>query len=79
MFNLSSALATQIAGRYGIVTTDELIADGIALSTIRRAVTAKLLIRIHNGVYRLATGADSFEARCVAASVVDSKIGRAHV
>lgn len=72
MFNLSSALATRIADRYGIVTTDELIADGLALSTIRRAVTAKLLLRVHNGVYRLATAADSFESRCVAASLADS-------
>jgi hypothetical protein len=71
MFNISPALAIRIAGRYGIVTTDELIADGLALSTIRRAVSAKLLVRLHNGVYRLATSAESFEAHCVAASLAD--------
>ena len=65
MFNLSSALVSRIADRHGVVTTDELIADGIGLSTIRRAVSARVLVRIHNGVYRFAISAESFEARCV--------------
>ncbi len=71
MFNISPALATRIAGSHGVVTSDELVADGVALSAIRRAVAARLLIRIHNGVYRLATSPDSFHARCAATSLAD--------
>ena len=71
MFKLSPALVSRIANRHGIVTKDELIADGIGLSTIRRAVSARLLLRMHNGVYRFAITAESFEARCVAASLAD--------
>lgn len=71
MFNISPGLATRIAGRHGVVTSGELIEDGVGLSAIRRVVSAKLLIRMHNGVYRLATSPDSFHARCVAASLAD--------
>lgn len=71
MFKLSPTLVSRIAGRHGVVTTDELIADGVALSAIRRAVSARMLTRIHNGVYRFAVNAESFEARCVAASLAD--------
>jgi hypothetical protein len=71
MFKLSSELAICIAVRHGIVTAEALIVDGVTLSSIRSAVAAKLLLRAHNGVYRLATSPDSFEARCVAASLAD--------
>ncbi len=72
MFNISTQLATRIASRHGIVTADELIADGVPLSAIRRAVASRLVVRIHQGVYRVATSLDTFEARCVAASLADS-------
>ncbi len=71
MFTLSHPLAVRIAQRHGIVTTDELLDDGVALSSIRGAVRAKLVVRVHNGVYRLATNVESVEGRCVAASLAD--------
>lgn len=67
MPQFSPALAAAIAGTHGIVTLDQMVADGTSVNQVRRLVTAGVLIRCHDGVYRVATSADTFESRCAAA------------
>lgn len=71
---VSPQLAVRIAGRHGIVTIDELIADGCSLNVLRRLVREELVVRVHDGVYRLTTAPDTFEARCVAACAADEQV-----
>lgn len=71
MARLSRSLSERISQRYGVVTSDELIRDGLSRDSVRERVRAGALIRIHEGVYRLATAPDVFEARCVAACLAD--------
>lgn len=74
MHDISATLAAAIAGRHGIVTKSELLTDGLTEHVIRRLVTAGLLIRCHQGVYRVATAPDTFLARCAAASAADRSV-----
>ncbi len=71
MPRLSPALMATIATRHGVVTTAELLADGVAHGAIRNLVRGRTLCAIHSGVYRLATSLDTFESRCVAACLAD--------
>lgn len=73
MLHLSTELATVVARRYGIVTLDELVADGNSRDVIRRHATSRSLIRCHRGVYRIATSLDTFESQCVAACLADQE------
>ncbi len=68
---ISSLLAEFVARRHGIVTSDELIADGFAHRAITHHVATGALTRVHNGVYRVATSPDTFESRCAAACLAD--------
>ena len=70
----SPRLSRLIAGRHGVVTKSELIADGFTEHTIRRQVTAGTLVRMHSGVYRPATTPESFETRCAAACLADPAV-----
>lgn len=74
MAQLSTALAQVVAQRHGIVTTEQLLTDGFTTSSIRRLVEAGAIVRCHRGVYRMATSADTFEARCTAVSAADPSI-----
>jgi len=67
MRHLSTRLAADVADRHGIVTADQLAADGLSEHMVRRLVTAGVLVRCHRGVFRLATAPATFEARCAAA------------
>ncbi len=71
---ISPDLSAVVAKRYGVVTTEQLIADGWRRDDLRRVVSAGGLIRVHDGVYRVATSPDTFEARCVAASAADPAV-----
>ena len=73
MPQLSATLARVVTTRYGVVTTEQLLVDGFTQHSIRRMVTQEVLIRVHKGVYRHAVATDSFEARCVAACLADSR------
>lgn len=68
---LSSELSALVASQHGVVAAEQLIDDGLRRSTIRRLVTAGALVRVHHGVYRVATSPDGFESRCVAACLAD--------
>jgi hypothetical protein len=74
MVQLSRPLAAQIARRHGIVSRIALLDDGYSRREIDRSVERGVLIRIHNGVYRLATSPDSFESRCAAACAADPEV-----
>jgi hypothetical protein len=71
---ISTDLARRVAGRHGIVTTAELVADGFSHRAISYHVEHGALVRVHQGVYRLATSADTFEARCAAACAADPDV-----
>lgn len=71
MATKSQALATKIATRHGIVTRDELLADGHSRSSIRWQLDHGALVHVHKGVFRLTTSPDTFEARCAAVCLAD--------
>lgn len=70
----SSSLAALIAERHGIVTVDQLVADGTTLNTVKRLTRDGMLIRLHHGVLRVATSPDTFESRCAAACAADDEL-----
>jgi hypothetical protein len=67
MAHLSRSLAMHVATRHGIVTHDQLLADGLTVASIRNQRESGLLESLHKGVYRLTTHPDTFESRCLAA------------
>lgn len=71
MATISRTLAELVARRHGIVTHDELLADGHTRHAVRRLVEGGVLVTEHKRVYRLATSPDTFEARCAAACAAD--------
>ena len=71
MVQLSHTLVSHIVERHGVVTRSELLADGFSRREIDRASERGAITRVHNGVYRISTSPDTFEARCVAACAAD--------
>ena len=67
MATISPSLARNVAQRHGIVTHDELTADGFTSNSLRWQLDQGVLVPVHRGVYRLATSPETFESRCVAA------------
>lgn len=74
MLPISAELASEIATRHGVVTESQLVADGVSVNQIRRAVRRGSVIRSHRGVLRLATAPATFEARCAAACMADDAL-----
>ncbi len=74
MIPVSRPLTARIAARHGVVTRHELLADGASAREIERSVERGTFIRVHNGVYRIATSPDTFEARCAAACLADPEV-----
>jgi very-short-patch-repair endonuclease len=70
----SSDLATRVAAQHGIVTSEQMLLDGLGTSLIRRLVTERALLACHEGVYRMATSPDTFESRCVASCAADPSV-----
>ena len=71
MPNLSPDLSALVASRHGIVTTRQMLEDGLSSNVIKRFLSAGALIWCHQGVYRVATSPDTFEARCAAVSAAE--------
>lgn len=71
---LPPQLSATIAAHHGIVTLDQLADHGLTRDQIRRLVSDAVIMRYHNGVYRMATSPDTFEARCVAVCAADPSI-----
>ncbi|MFT4657306.1 MAG: hypothetical protein ACJAXA_000624 [Candidatus Aldehydirespiratoraceae bacterium] len=74
MYNISIELAQQVADTYGVVTNTQLVADGATHHQIRELVSHDVIIRCHNGVYRVATSPATFESACAAACIADPSI-----
>lgn len=74
MAQLSPRLAAVVAERHGIVTLDQLAADGWSSHAVRYQLATGSLVRVHHGVLRVATSPDTFEARCVAACAADPSV-----
>ncbi len=74
MPHLSPTLTDRVAARHGVVSKNELIADGFTQHSIRRLVDHRTIEAIHQGVYRVTTSPDTFEQRCAAACVADQSI-----
>lgn len=70
----SPTLAALVAGRHGIVTTDQMLADGLTANVIRRLVTARAIVPCHEGVYRMATSPDTFDSRCAGVCAADTSV-----
>jgi len=71
MATISRRLNELISRRHGIVTADELLADGHTRSSIRWKLEHGGLIVVHKGVFRVGTSPDTFESRCAAACLAD--------
>jgi very-short-patch-repair endonuclease len=71
MATISPSLTRRIAQRHGIVTHDELTADGYTSNTLRWQLDRGVLLPVHRGVYRIGTSPDTFESRCAAACLAE--------
>jgi len=71
MATISRPLTELIARRHGIVTVDELFADGHSRHSVRWKLEHGGLVAVHKGVFRVGTAPDTFESRCVAACLAD--------
>ncbi|MEM1333801.1 MAG: type IV toxin-antitoxin system AbiEi family antitoxin domain-containing protein [Actinomycetota bacterium] len=69
MATISGELASLAARQHGVVTSDDLRRHGVTADAQRQLVRRGVLVRVHRGVVRVATAPDTFESRCVAASV----------
>lgn len=74
MPQLSVSLAQRVAVRHGIVSKNELLADGLTQHTLRRLIDGRTIQAIHQGIYRMATSPDTFEQRCAAACLADPSV-----
>ncbi|WP_420451100.1 hypothetical protein [Ilumatobacter sp.] len=68
---ISAELLEVAARRHGVVTTAELVADGLTHHDVADLARRRALRRRHNGVHLLAGSPLTFEARCVAACLAD--------
>ena len=71
MATLSGDLMRIAASRHGVVSDRELLADGVTRHSISRLTQARVLRRIHTGVYLIASSTLTFEARCAAACLAE--------
>lgn len=71
MATMSPPLAARVALRHGIIARQELVLDGFSHDTLRYQLEHGVLVRVHQGVYRVATSPDTFESRCAAACLAD--------
>ena len=74
MAYISPTLAERISRRHGVVTRSDLLVDGFSRREVDRLVERGTCIRVHNGVYRLATSPDTFESKCAAACARDPEV-----
>lgn len=68
---LSSDLVREIRRQRGVVTGDQLRADGLDADTIERLRLRHLLVRHHRDVYAVASADDDLTTRCVVACLAD--------
>jgi very-short-patch-repair endonuclease len=71
MATITRPLSELVSRRHGIVTTDELLADGHTRNSVRWKLEHGGLVAVHKGVFRMGTSPDTFESRCAAACLAD--------
>ncbi|WP_158412561.1 type IV toxin-antitoxin system AbiEi family antitoxin domain-containing protein [Ilumatobacter nonamiensis] len=71
MPRFSADLLTHVASHHGVVTTRQMLDDGVTRHAIAHLSQERILKRLHNGVYLIASSPLTFEARCVAACQAD--------
>ncbi len=74
MATFSPSLIRQLARHHGVVTHSWLLADGVTSGELDRWRRSGLMVRVHDGVYRVATTPTSFEGRCLAACLADPEL-----
>src|SRR5215211_7835294 len=72
------ALAAWLRTHHGIVSRATLLELGLSASNIRTMVATGELIVVYEGVYRHATRASTFEARCAAICAADRHVSSDH-
>ncbi|MGA9276538.1 type IV toxin-antitoxin system AbiEi family antitoxin domain-containing protein [Ilumatobacter sp.] len=71
MPRFSAHLLGLAAAHHGVITTAEMLDDGVSRHAISHLSQERILQRLHNGVYLLASSPRTFEARCAAACLAD--------
>lgn len=72
MPRFSADLLALAASHHGVVTTSEMLDDGVTRHAVAHLTQERILRRLHNGVYLLASSPLTFEARCAAACLADA-------
>lgn len=73
MPRFSAELLALAASHHGVVTTRDMLADGVTRHAISHLTQERILKRLHNGVFLLASSPFTFEARCCAACQADAE------
>lgn len=74
MAQLTGPIADLAARHHGVLSTEQLLAHGVSHAAQRQMVRRGSLVRVHRHVVRVATAPDTFEGRCVAASLAANAI-----
>lgn len=73
MAAFNSALAEHVHDRHGVVSDAELRSLGVTVEQRQRMVSERVLIRIFDGVYRLASTPETLEGRCRAICLAEPR------
>ena len=73
MAAFNSALADHVHDRHGVVSDAELRSLGVTVEQRQRMVSERVLIRIFDGVYRLASTPETLEGRCRAICLAEPR------
>ena len=71
---LTPELAAHLAAHHGVVDLCTLLRHGVTLHELDTHRRRGTFVRIHTGVFRVATAPDTFEARCHAACLADAEL-----
>ncbi len=73
MPRFSADLLAVARAQHGVMTRAQLVEHGVSRHAIGHLTRERVLQRLHNGVYLIASAPLTFEARCAAASLADSE------
>lgn len=74
MVHIPPPLADRARDRHGVVPDADFARFGVSARQRRRLAEAQVIVRMHNGVYRIRSSPDTFEARCVAACAAHPRL-----
>jgi len=73
MATFTAALAEHVHDHHGVVSDAELRALGVTIEQRQRMVAERVLIRMFDGIYRLASTPETLEGRCRAICLADPR------